>query len=78
MSSTNSSKKAIVSEGTPPHKIYTFVGADRLRRTVRGARLAANQEVYQKTYGSTVDIVAVDDLIKGDFTAALQGEGKAI
>jgi len=52
------------------------VGADELGRTVRGARLAANQEIYHKIYGTTVDIVAVDDLIGGDFTAALQGEGK--
>ena len=37
-----------------------------------------NQEMYQRIYGSAVDIVAVDDLIRGDFTAALQGEGNAI
>ncbi|KAF9644895.1 NAD(P)-binding protein [Thelephora ganbajun] len=45
----------------------------RVRGTVRGARLAANQEIYQKIYGSVVEIVAIDDIIKGDFTATLQG-----
>jgi len=59
-------------------RIVIFVGADQLGRTVRGAKLAANREIYQRIYGSAVDIVAVDDLIKGDFTVALQGEGKAI
>ena len=43
-------------------------------RTVRDARLVANREIYQKVYGTAVDIVAVDDLIRGDFTAALRGE----
>jgi len=56
----------------------SFAGANELGRTVRGARLAANQDIYQKIYGTAVDIVAVDDLIRGDFTAALQGEGKVI
>jgi len=59
-------------------QIIVFVVADSLGRTVRGAKLAVNREVYQNIYGSAVDIVAVDDLIKGDFTTALQGEGKVI
>jgi hypothetical protein len=74
-SSTSSSKKATASEGTRSCRVSSFVGADDLRRTVRGAKLAANQDIFQKTYGTTVEIVAIDDLIKGDFTAALQGEG---
>jgi hypothetical protein len=74
-SSISSSKKVIVSEGTQSRRVSSFVGADDLRRTVRGAKLAANQEIFQQTYGSAVEIVAIDDLIKGDFTAALQGEG---
>jgi len=45
----------------------------RVRGTVRGPRFVANQEIYQKIYGAAVDIVVVDDLIEGDFTAALQG-----
>lgn len=49
-----------------------------MRRTVRSPRLAANQEIFQKIYGSTVEIVVIDDLPNGDFTTALQGERKAI
>ena len=64
-----------MSEGTRSCRVSSFVGADDLRRTVRGAKLVANQEIFQQTYGSVVEIVAIDDLIKGDFTAALQGEG---
>ena len=64
-----------MSEGTRSCGVSSFVGADNLKRTVRGAKLAANQEIFQKTYGSVVEIVAIDDLIKGDLTAALQGEG---
>jgi hypothetical protein len=59
------------------HAEYPFVGANKSRRTVRGARLAANQEIFQKTYGSAVEIVAIDDLLEGDFTAALQSEGES-
>jgi len=77
MLSTSSSKKDIVSEGTYLRKVPACM-ADELRRTVRGAKLAANQEIFQKIYGSAVEIVAVDDLIKGDFTAALRGEGMVI
>ena len=74
-SSTSLSKKATTSEGTRSCRISSFVEADDLRRTVRGAKLVANQEIFRRAYGSVVEIVAIDDLIKGDFTAALQGEG---
>ena len=57
---------------------YSLVETDESRRTVRGAKLAANKEIYQKIYGSVVEIVAIDDLLRGDFTAALQGEGEDI
>ena len=56
------------------HRNRYFVGSDELGRTVRDARLVANREIYQKVYGTAVDIIAVDDLIRGDFTAALRGE----
>ena len=52
---------------------YSFVDTEESRRTVRGAKFAANQEVYQKIYGPAVEIVAVDDLINGNFTAVLKG-----
>jgi len=42
-----------------------------VRGTVRSAKVAAHKEVYP-SYGSRVEIVAVDDLIDGDFTSALQ------
>ena len=59
-------------------RFFYFVVADEFGRTVRDARLEANREIYQRIYGTAVDIVAVNDLIRGDFTTALQGEGKAI
>ncbi|TCD70325.1 hypothetical protein EIP91_003954 [Steccherinum ochraceum] len=44
----------------------------RVRGTVRSAKLAANQEAY-KIYGDAVEVVALDDLIKGSYTDALKG-----
>lgn len=77
MSLTSSSKEATESEGMQLRNAL-FLGTDSSRRTVRTPRLAANQEIFQKIYGSAVEIVAIDDLLKGDFTAALQGEGKLL
>lgn len=45
-----------------------------MTRTVRGPKLAANQEIYQNIYGSAVEIAAVDDIINGDFIDVLQGK----
>lgn len=45
-----------------------------LWRTARSAKVARVQGDYDKAYGSgKVEIVAIDDIIGGDFTSALEG-----
>jgi len=55
----------------------SFVGADESKRTVRDVELTESREIFQKVYGPIVEILAID-LLKGDYTAALQGEGGVI
>jgi len=40
---------------------------------VRSAKYSQYEESFTNTYGGSVEIVVVDDLIKGDFTSVLQG-----
>ena len=41
-------------------------------RTVREAKLAANKEAYS-IYGDSVEIIAMDDLVKGSYPDAFKG-----
>ncbi len=45
---------------------------NRLYRTVRSKKVAFVQGSY-RDYGSRVEIVALDDLVNGDYSAALKG-----
>ena len=40
---------------------------------VRSAKYPQYEESFTSVYGDNVELVIVDDLIKGDFTSALQG-----
>ena len=50
---------------------------ERVIRTVRSRKAEALRKAYAK-YGDRVDIVVVEDLIKGDFTNALKGVSAVI
>ena len=42
-------------------------------RTVRSSRLASAKKSFADAYGDKVEITAVDDLVKGDFTEIFKG-----
>ncbi|KAJ3477363.1 hypothetical protein NLI96_g10512 [Meripilus lineatus] len=46
----------------------------RVRGTARSAKVSLAQEGYA-AYGSQYEVVAIDDLVRGDFTEALRGDG---
>jgi hypothetical protein len=72
MSLTTSLKRAPVLEGE-----LDFVQSLKLTlyRTARSTKVVPTQENFDKVYGQgKVEIFAIDDLIGGDFTAALKGQ----
>ncbi|THH28836.1 hypothetical protein EUX98_g5354 [Antrodiella citrinella] len=50
----------------------------RVRGTVRAAKLAQNQKAFSAVYGDAVEVIAMDDLIKGIYPDAFKGVAAVI
>ena len=66
-----------MSEGENTQRILVGPVVKRFIRVVRSRKADALRKAYAK-HGDKVDIVVVEDLVKGDFTDALKGVSAVI